>query len=248
MLIDSNVVHICALSDTHGQDFTIPMCDIFCHCGDWSPLYIQGDFAQMYLWVDSFVETLYNLPCRYVVIIAGNHDLIMESETAANLFDEIQEKLGLIKHYIDDNGERRTEKKIHYLNCHSVKLMGVKFWGSPVTKQINRYRKYWAFETNTPSYDIPTDTDVILTHQPPELNGLGNVRWGICEPSEPLGSMHLTEAVSKTRAQYHFCGHIHTGNHSECRYPNGITVGVNVSILDEDYEKAYDAFVCQFSR
>ena len=31
-------IQLCALSDTHGFDFGIPPCDIFCHCGDWSPL------------------------------------------------------------------------------------------------------------------------------------------------------------------------------------------------------------------
>ena len=55
--------------------------------------------------------------------------------------------------------------------------------------------------------------------------------------------MALTESVLQTRARYHFCGHIHTGNHSPCRYPNG-TIGVNVSMLDEGYEAQYGAFSC----
>jgi hypothetical protein len=240
---NNDTIRLCALSDTHGLDFTIPDCNIFCHCGDWSPLAYQSNFEAMVDWLDYFVDTLLHLPCRYVVIIAGNHDLIMESETARDVFDEIQSRQGAIRKYRDEHGILRTDKKIHYLDRSSAELMGLKFWGSPVTQQVNRYRKYWAFETNRPSFDIPSDTDIILTHQPPEWKGLGNVLWGINDPSEPLGCKVLTDAVMQTQAIYHFCGHIHTGNHEVCRYPNG-TIGVNVSMLDEGYEARYEPFSC----
>ena len=230
----NQTTRIVALSDTHGLPFTIPACDICCHCGDWSPLACQGDFEAMYAWLERFVDRLLQLPCRYVIIIAGNHDMVMESESFQDVFDNIQkQKLA------------NTEKKIHYLNCTSVRLMGLNFWGSPVTRQINRYRKYWAFETNYPAYDIPDDTDIILTHQPPDLNGLGNVLWGIDSPSRPLGNAALTNAVEKSHARYHFCGHIHTGNHEKCPYRNGRTIGVNVSLLDEAYEIQYKPFSCE---
>ncbi len=246
----SKDLRICALSDTHGRAFSIPDCDIFCHCGDWSPLRIQNDYESMFKWLNKFVQMLYDLPCKYVVIIAGNHDFVMESETATDVFDEIQEQLGYIKTYIDEKGIKRTEKKIHYLDRTSVELMGAKFWGTPVTRQVNRYRKYWAFEKNRPDYDIPKDTDIILTHQPSDWGGLGNVHYGLGSESEELGCKYLTNAVVGTHAKYHLCGHIHTGNHEGCIYPNGPggafrldgTHGINVSMLDEDYEEAYKPF------
>ena len=235
----NRVIRLCAISDTHDMAFTIPECDVCCHCGDWSPLELQGNFEAMYEWLEAFVETLLNLPCRYVVLIAGNHDYIMESDVARNIFDEIQARCGGVRRYEDEHGVMHIDKKIHYLDRSSVDLLGLKFWGSPVTKQVNRYCKYWAFETNVPSYDIPNDVDIILTHQPPELNGLGNILWDVNDPSEPLGCNTLTKAVEQTHAKYHFCGHIHTGNHAASRYCNG-TIGVNVSILDDDYEVAYE--------
>ena len=241
----NQTIRLCALSDTHGLEFTIPKCDIFCHCGDWSPLMYQSNFEAMYDWLDYFVNTLLHLPCKYVVIIAGNHDLIMESEMAKSVFDDIQERQGSVRKYKNEQGILKIDKKIHYLERSSVGLMGLNFWGSPVTQQVNRYRKYWAFETNKPSFEIPSDADIVLTHQPPELNGLGNVLWGIQEPSEPLGCKALTDAVMQTQAKYHFCGHIHTGNHEACRYPNR-TIGVNVSMLDEGYEAQYKAFSCTY--
>lgn len=232
---------ICALSDTHGYDFTIPSCDVFCHCGDWSPLEIQNDFVSMASWMETFITHLCNLPCRHVVIIAGNHDLIMDSIMGKCLFEDIQYRLGLTKTYIGEDGMPKTEMKVHYLNRESITLEGITFWGSPVTKQINRYRKYWAFETNTPEYDIPEDTDVILTHQPSDYKGLGNTYWRMPEPSKRLGVKALTDAVLKTKAKMHFCGHIHTGNHNPVVYMNEAqTVGCNVSMLDENYDVAFE--------
>lgn len=233
---------ICALSDTHGYDFTIPECDVFCHCGDWSPLEIQNDFVSMSSWMETFITHLCNLPCRHVVIIAGNHDLIMDSLMGKGLFEDIQYRLSLTNTYIGEDGIPKTEKKVHYLNRTSVELDGVRFWGSPVTNQINRYRKYWAFETNTPMYDIPEYTDVILTHQPSDYKGLGNTHWHMPEPSKRLGVKSLTDAVLKTKAKMHFCGHIHTGNHSPVVYMNEAqTIGCNVSMLDENYCVAYES-------
>lgn len=234
---------ICALSDTHGYDFTIPECDVFCHCGDWSPLEIHDDFVSMASWMETFITHLCNLPCRHVVIISGNHDLIMDSLMGKGMFEDIQYRLCLCTSFIGENGVPKTEKKVHYLNRTSVELDGVRFWGSPVTKQIDRYRKHWAFETNTPEYDIPEYTDVILTHHPSDYKGLGNTHWHMPEPSKRLGVKSLTDAVLKTKAKMHLCGHIHTGNHSPVVYMNEAqTIGCNVSMLDENYVVAYDPF------
>ena len=240
-----NALTLCALSDSHGYSFSIPKCDIFCHCGDWSPLRIQCNYEAMFEWLESFVEFLCNLPCRYVVLIAGNHDNIMRTQSAETVFDDLQEKLGAILTYVDADGVRHREKKVHYLRENTVELLGVKFWGSPVTRQINPYRKYWAFENNRPMYPIPEDADVILTHMPSDCEGLGTVHNDSQRRANKLGCPYLTSAVTGSHAKYHFCGHIHTGNHQGCTYPNG-TIGVNVSMLDESYEKAYEPYLCEY--
>ena len=73
-----------------------------------------------------------------------------------------------------ENGYPKHIVKVHYLNRDSIILDGVKFWGSPVTRQVNRHTKWWAFETNSPTYEVPDDADILLMHQPPSCNGLGN--------------------------------------------------------------------------
>lgn len=232
-----NSLKICATSDTHGNKFQIPPCDVFCHCGDWSPLHLQSDMICMQEWLEEFVTSLCSLPCKYVVIIAGNHDLIMQSMLGKNIFQSIQYRLGLTTTFVGDDGLPKTVCKVHYLDRDSVKLDGWTFWGSPVTKQFSRFTKRWAFETHLPAYDIPDDVDVILTHQPSDYGGLGNTYWRKRQKSKRLGSKTLTEAVLKTNAKLHLCGHIHTGNHDGVIYKNQAqTFGCNVSMLDEDYQ------------
>lgn len=235
-----NTLKICATSDTHGNPIVIPECDFFCHCGDWSPLYLQDNFVRMQSWLDAFITNLCQLPCRYVVIIAGNHDLIMESMLGKDIFRNTQYRLGLTRTALDSDGIPVQECKVHYLNRDSVTLDGVTLWGSPVTRQINRAVKRWAFETNHPSYDIPSKADIVLTHQPPSCNGLGNTYWKQSTPSKRLGSDELRDAVYGSNAKLLMCGHIHTGNHKMTSLNNEAKTRVcNVSYLDEDYEIAY---------
>ena len=155
---------ICATSDTHGYPFEIPECDVFCHCGDWSPLDIQDDFVRMQEWLECFIKHLCMLPCKHVVIVAGNHDLCMESMMLCHAFKDMQYHLGLTTTVVED-GYPKHIAKVHYLNRDSIILDGVKFWGSPVTRQVNRHIKRWAFEVNAPSYEIPEDADILLTKE-----------------------------------------------------------------------------------
>ena len=179
------------------------------------------------------------LPCKHVVIIAGNHDLCMESMMLCHAFKDMQYNLGLITTVIED-GYPKHISKLHYLNQDSIILDGVKFWGSPITRQVNRHIKRWAFETNSPTYEIPDDADILLTHQPPSCNGLGNTYWKQNRPSERLGSDELKEAVWNSHAKLLLCGHIHTGNHNLTTLNNvAKTKACNVSMLNEQYEARY---------
>ena len=230
---------ICAISDTHGYTFEVPPCDVFCHCGDWSPTDIQDDFVRMQDWLEEFLKHLCRIPCKHVVLIAGNHDMCMESMMLCHAFKDMQYHLGLTTTVIE-NGYPKHVVKVHYLNRDSIILDGVKFWGSPVTHQVNQYIKRWAFETNSPTYEIPDDADIILTHQPPSGNGLGNTYWKQNRPSKRLGSDELKEAVWNSHAKLLLCGHTHTGNHNLTTLNNvAKTKACNVSMLDEQYEVRY---------
>ena len=65
---------ICALSDLHGHLPKIEPCELVLIAGD-----IQFDNAASTLWfLDEFTKWIDSLPCDEVIMIAGNHDKLIE--------------------------------------------------------------------------------------------------------------------------------------------------------------------------
>ena len=68
-------VKICAISDIHGTLIDVPECDILCICGDILPLDIQRNNDESVAWLAGpFQNWLLEAPCKYVIMIWGNHD------------------------------------------------------------------------------------------------------------------------------------------------------------------------------
>lgn len=96
--------------------------------------------------LNSFVDWFKALPHKHKVVIAGNHDRILETYGA----------------------DKFEFKGCHYLIDSGCVIDGYEFWGSPYTPEFCN----WAF--NVPRgqlykhWDlIPNSTDVLLTHGPP---------------------------------------------------------------------------------
>lgn len=68
---------ILGLSDLHGNLLEkIPDCDVLCICGDTIPLNDQRNFEKSdHWWKNRFVNWCNTLPCKKVIVIAGNHKL-----------------------------------------------------------------------------------------------------------------------------------------------------------------------------
>lgn len=137
-------MRIVCLSDTHNHhDFiTVPDGDLLIHAGD---LTGRGTMPEV-LAVNKWLGTL---PHRHKIIIAGNHDFGFEREPA--LFRS------LITNAI-------------YLQHEAVEVAGLKIFGSPYTPWFHN----WAFNVQSPAdmarhwSRIPDDTDILITHGPPE--------------------------------------------------------------------------------
>jgi len=173
-------VRIVALADTHTFEKDlglIPDGDVLVHAGDMLRGGTLEELAGVAAWLAS-------LPHRHKIIVAGNHDWCFLNERAAAvkmLGDAI---------YLEDSGHE---------------IDGVRFWGSPWQPAYND----WAYNLprGAPLAEkwalIPTNTDVLVTHAPPE--GFGDVG----PVPGRLGCSDLRARVLEVKPVLHMFGHIH---------------------------------------
>jgi predicted phosphohydrolase len=137
-------LRVVCISDTHGfhRQLNLPPGDILINAGDLLPDENQAEaLADLNNWLGT-------LPYKRRVVIAGNHDLLFASNPAQ---------------------ARKKLTNAVYLENSGVELLGIKFWGCPVTPVIQEMafavdrgaasRTYWD--------KVPADTDVLITHGPP---------------------------------------------------------------------------------
>jgi hypothetical protein len=137
---------------------------------------------------------------------------------------------------------RRTEeilnsyKNFEYLRDSSVEVQigdekPVKIYGSPWQPEFFD----WAFnlprkgeELKRRWNNIPTDTDILITHGP----AYGYVDQVIGR-TEHLGCELLVDRIKEIKPKIHVCGHIHSGYGYVF---DGDTHYINASVLNERYE------------
>lgn len=198
------MVKIVCIADTHldWNKVKVPDGDIFIHAGDWEAFFTQH--------ISEFNRWLGKLPHKHKIVIAGNHDKF------------VAENGCLVKEMITN---------AIYLENSGCKVMGLKFWGSPITPRFGDWffmkergssiRRYWD--------EIPMGTDVLITHGPP---------YGIMDyvpysyGSHNVGCKDLLEVINKIKPKVHIFGHIHGGYGLQ---PSDTTLFINASVMDESY-------------
>lgn len=195
---DAHKLRVVHISDTHllHQDFIdqglIPDGDVLVHSGDFSffrfkrHLYTEYDYNEE---VDGLRKFFDQLPHKYKIFVAGNH----ETNFPQRSVKEIQEDLpGII-----------------YLQDDSVKIEGVKFYGSPWCGQ-----RWYSFARSyvipysdlyTRWENIPEDVDVLVTHSPP---------FEICD----LAVVQNWQVFWQKAPHCSHCGEVHHGwSHFGCK-------------------------------
>ena len=142
---------VVVVSDTHGlHQFigVLPEGDVFVHCGD---ILMIGRFFSLKnqeLKIRQFNDWLSTIPCQHKIVIAGNHD-------------------NLLEHLDTKAASALLSNSIYLLNSECT-VSGIRFWGSPISglkkNSHNRAFQRRHFKTIVHS-QLPTGpVEVLLTH------------------------------------------------------------------------------------
>jgi predicted phosphohydrolase len=204
ILWTNRMTRIVAMSDTHmlHRMLTVPDGDIVVHSGDWTSEGHLGEYDDFFAWFSA-------LPHVHKILVAGNHESVMEE------FGKLM--------------RRRIPKNVTYLQDEAAVVAGMKFWGSPRTpgyrwmafthRAIEHPESVWAM--------IPEDIDVLVTHGPP---------YGILDRNssgQHIGDRELLKRVHIVRPRLHLFGHVHDDNGETGK--DGIRF-VNAAVGDDDKE------------
>jgi len=230
-------IRFVCISDTHGKhrkippDF-IPNGDVLIHAGDMT---LRGGPKS----IKDFAEWLKGLPHKHKVLIAGNHDVTLDTDFFKAYYRRFHFKKAIdTKPCLD----AVSKKPLTYLNNESVTIEGVKIYGSPISTMFFNwaFMRYRGPECRIEWEKIPTDTDILITHGPPLGHG------DECKSGLRAGCMDLLHTVQqRVRPLYHIFGHIHedAGITSD-----GYTTYINASTCDFSYRPTYPAVVFDVPR
>ena len=161
-----------------------------------------------------------------IICIAGNHELTFEPEHYDRIWRRFLRPRQTAKY--DAAAARKALINCTYLEDDAIAVDGIRFYGSPWQPEFYD----WAFNvprTNIQSKweDIPSETDVLITHGPP----LG--RGDVTSVNNRVGCISLMKEVqNRIKPRLHVFGHIHEGY--GVTY-DGKTLFVNASSVSHNY-------------
>ncbi|KAI9163843.1 putative rhamnogalacturonate lyase C [Paramyrothecium foliicola] len=208
----SGKVRIVCISDTHNDDCTgsLPDGDILIHAGDMTDDGTTEELDAAYKWIAA-------LPHKVKIIIAGNHDLGLDSKhpnylpDAVKMFTSEAAKAAGI-HYID-----RETREIPLDGSTDSQGHAVTVYGNPLQPDFLKSRYAFTYLPHPSNgalaawEDAPTSTtsSIWVTHGGPQ----GHLDW---IPIPPLRGCEVqASAVAKARPVLAVFGHFHISHGAE---------------------------------
>ena len=211
---------IVCLSDTHNcnAQIVVPDGDILIHAGDAT---VRGTIAE----ITNFNRWFADLPHKYKIFVAGNHDWLFETNNSY--------------------ARKILSDSIIYLQDSAAEIENLKIYGNPWQPRFYD----WAFNLNRGAELaekwklIPNNTDILITHGPPQ-GILDEVpRQYFIENTGCEELMKKVESISffgKLKLQVF--GHIHCGYGTAEKF--GVKF-VNASNCDEEYKPTQPPIVIE---
>lgn len=200
-------IRVICISDTHNATLPLPPGDILIHGGD---LTAHGTFDE----VQAQLRWLSSQPHPHKIVIAGNHDIILDEACDAKFLTR-NENSAEERKKLDWSG-------IRYLQDEAVTLelavsgpggeqhvRKVKIYGSALTPEFGS----WAFQypsiRDVWTGRVPDDTDILVVHGPPALYGDCDGEMGSSGRFKVKGNGYLLREIRRVRPRLVVCGHIH---------------------------------------
>lgn len=229
---------IVAISDQHGYLPDIPPCDLLIVAGDNCPDHPSeaedrvGSGPQVERqreWFERvWMPWRQRQPAKRCLLTWGNHDYCGEL---------LHQRCGACVEMVAADGTYDPET-VAVVDSLVVDNSGLRIWLTPWSSQW----KDWAFMAEEHRLSdryraIPTDIDILVSHQPPK--GYGDAMFYNLETmeAEHLGSEALLDTIDRVRPRVVICGHVHSGHGHYQR--NGVSEIYNVAVLDAKYEVAH---------
>lgn len=219
-----------ATSDIHGylpnitEEF-----DLLMICGDICPATDHSVYYQE-KWVKTiFTQWINSLPYKTawskVILVPGNHDFWLERMSVAQKL-EIEmlcsHRMKILRH---------DEYEFEYPVSDGLDSLII--FGTPYCSIFG----HWAFMVNDETLEkkfsqIENDVDILLSHDSPNIYGLGDVTEGPFK-REGTGNPILARHIERIKPLILHTGHFHSGN-KKFEERNG-TWMANVCYINEDY-------------
>lgn len=225
-------MRIVCISDTHGLHNgianPIPKGDVLVHAGDCTNRGREKEIEEFVYWY----QNLKGFDTK--IFIAGNHDFGFEHYNGVRHNNQAPWLHNLL------NEENLSQSDVVYLHDSEFIIESpefsrpIKFYGSPWQPWFYD----WAF--NLPRFGdelkskwdlIPEDTNVLITHGPP--NGYGDYVYNWRQPGVNVGCELLIGRIMDVKPTLNVFGHIHEGNGV---YYNDDTTFVNASVCNSKYK------------
>lgn len=218
------------VADLHGEFPKLDGGDLLIIAGDLT----ASDLKDQYI---HFCSQIRHAGYKKIIVIAGNHDNLMQNEPQFFLSNDHVS-------YLCDSGTEFEYDEIinHPASTEHVSIdvlmsqkRKLKIWGSPWTKTfpgMNPHCKAFTCDTDEELAEkwalIPDDIDILITHSP----SFGNLDCNY--KKESYGSVSLWMMCLLIKPKLHIFGHVHEG-YGQFKHCNGIHL-VNASIMNGDYE------------
>ena len=190
----ANPISIVCISDTHNSQPVLPSGDILIHAGD---LTQSGSLNEL----QSAVAWLSVQPHPIKIVVAGNHDLLLDASLDKN--NNSGQNTAAQREIVDWGDIIYLENAETTITCANGRCLRI--YGSPFSARHGNWAFQYPRSQDVWKGTVPDDIDILVTHGPPRghLDLL------------TLGCPYLLDELWRVRPRLHVFGHVHEGAGTE---------------------------------